>query len=203
MLYCRHVLGGGMPKCKHYSFVSGVESWALCPPRCSLSRENLPGFNLWRPAHHHRCVLQHGLWGPQKTFVTAEQQGREMGRWENGTCVLSREMTQHPSQDGSLCHPSSYRSCTYQLMRGDFCSSLGAGHLAVPVEFRAVFLVLLGVERKPSSGAGGCCGVSKGLVQLLWSAFSSEGQKVFFFVIAGDCITLITTIPSSNTGETL
>lgn len=128
--------------------------------------------------------------GPQKTFVTAEEQGREM--------------TQHPSQDfrGEPVLSFFLQVLHISISKGGFLQ-LCAGHLAVLAEFSWVIFVLLEVERKCSSGAGECSGVSEGLVQLLGSAFSSEGQKMFFCVIAGDGITLVTTIAGSSTGETI
>ncbi|KAK4818827.1 hypothetical protein QYF61_019864 [Mycteria americana] len=90
------------------------------------------------------------------------------------------------------------RCCTYQLAKGDFCSSLCADRSAVPAEFSGVVLAVLVVERKLGSGTGNATGFSSSS-----EALSSQGWKMLFYVTAGDSIMFVTTTASGNTGNTV
>lgn len=99
------------------------------------------------------------LWHREKS---RDRGGRRMGL----VCSAGRQHNTHLSfkiLKGSWWH-SCNRCCPYQLAKGDFCSSLCAGHLAVPADLSRIVPVLLWWWG--CSGPGECCGASERLAWL-------------------------------------
>lgn len=149
-------------------------------------------------------VFQYGFPSSSKDLCDTRRRLGQ-GRWENGACVLSRETTWH----------------LFQVIKGESVPSLFLQVLHIAISeggFLQLFVCWSFVSAcriqwgRPCAARGGeeaqpwhweRSGVSERLVQLLWSTLSSEGWKMFFYVVAGDSIMSVTTAASSNTGETI
>lgn len=158
-----------MPECEAAHFWAGWEvepHILLGAPWAEKIFEASSSEGLHTPAGVHVSVwfswfFNRPLWQLEKS---RSRGGRRMGL----VCSAGRQHNTHLSfkvLKGSWWH-SSYRCCSYQLAKGDFCSSLCAGHLAVPADLSGIVLVLLVVERGLSSVPGEHCGVSERPAQL-------------------------------------
>lgn len=183
-----------MPERERCSFLSRWESRALHPPSWAEEKS----FESSSSEGLHTTLGMCVFYNSSKDLCDCRK--ARQGRWENRACVLSKESIWHLIQES--VPPLFLQVLHIPVSEGVFLQ-------LVVCWFGSACRIQWG---HPCTAGGGeevqqwcweCYRGSERLVQLLWSTLSSEGWKMFFYVIGRDSLVPVTITASSNTGETI